>query len=344
MLRNSVRVLLCALLIFCFAMGTALAESCKYCTDESPCDVIWWVDTQERTHSRACRNHVEDKEDSFSYVVIAGPYPCTPDSTGACTVCGWDYVKDENDEDYRNAYMLEFLYMMLAEGTKPVDLVPAGKQMSVSFTDAYFENLHAAGVSAPEAMYVDTVYTLETGAASFPYTGEPITPASLSCSAYGPAGFLIQQEILTISGIQYENNTQPGTATASVTFSIRDSITETLSVSFTIAGEAQEPDIEWPLDESTALILPDTAAEIRSEAFRACDAVSVVIPAACVSVGASAFADSPALAVAVFYGGDTQIDASAFDGCQNLTIVAPAGSQAQAYARANGLAFMVLPE
>jgi len=167
-MKNLLRFSLCFALCLILCISGALAEFCRYGSNDSQCDIIWWVDTEARTHSRACKNHVEDKEDAFSYVVIDGPYPCSLDAGGACTVCGKNYGEsgggDDGDDDGGNV-----------------------------------------GVS-------------------------------------------------------------------------------------------------WPLDTRTMLSLAAETLEIRAESFTRINAASVMIPATCVSVGASAFADSPALTFAEAQG------------------------------------------
>ena len=252
MLRLSCRALLCMLLILCLGCAAAPAEEvCKYWSAESTCEIIWWVDTEARTHSRACKNHVEDKEDAFSYVVIDGPYPCSLDAGGTCTVCGWDYVRDSSDDEYMNAFMMEILAKMIAEGETPVELSASAGELSIEFTDEYFEMLEAMGVSASESMNIPTTYTLSTQQSAYPYTGSPVTPAHLAGSEYGPASFLLECGFLTISGISYENNVLPGTASASVVFSVKDSVSETLTTTFTITGGAGGGDDEGGSEDET---------------------------------------------------------------------------------------------
>lgn len=235
--------ILCALVLFislCFT--SAMAESCKYYSPDSPCDVIWWVDTENRLHCRACRNHVEDKEDMYSYVQVTGWAACTLDDGGECTTCGWDYVKDSSDDEYTEMYMLEFFYVLTEMyGYPPVEGTGSGDYLSLSFTDAYFEELEAMGIPVPERMYVSTKYTLNLpGGSSYAHTGEAVTPAvKVEASAYGPGAWMEKYGLLTIGQPTYTNNTAIGTATVKVEISVKNGKSYTLSKNFAIEKMAE---------------------------------------------------------------------------------------------------------
>ena len=57
-------------------------------------------------------------------------------------------------------------------------------------------------------------------------------------------------------------------------------------------------------------------------------------------IDGGAFASCPKLAYAQFAGADTEIGENAFDGVSSLTIIAPGGSTAEAYAIAHGFDFL----
>lgn len=85
---------------------------------------------------------------------------------------------------------------------------------------------------------------------------------------------------------------------------------------------------------------PEGVTIIGNSAFAGCEALErVVIPDGVKSVGYAAFDRCAALTEAVFPMSVEKIDEKVFRGCENVTIIAPAGSAAQAYAEANGLAW-----
>lgn len=223
-------------------VSAATVERCKYYSPDSPCDVIWWVDSDTRLHCRACRNHVEDKEDMYSYVQITGWAACTLDDGGECTTCGWDYVR-EPDVDNSEIYMLEFYMMLSMEyGNAPVDVSVSGSSLTISMTDDFFTFMEDMGVPVSETMMVKTTYTLTLpNGTSYPATGAPVTPeAKVEASEYGPGAWMTKHSLLNIGTVAYTNNTAPGTATASVEISVKNGETYTLTETFTIEGEAAE--------------------------------------------------------------------------------------------------------
>ena len=87
-------------------------------------------------------------------------------------------------------------------------------------------------------------------------------------------------------------------------------------------------------------VLPASLNIVESEAFRGGAFTYVYIPETVERIDGGAFASCPKLACAQFAGADTEIDGSAFDGVTGLTIIAPGGSTAEAFASAHGFDFM----
>ena len=87
-------------------------------------------------------------------------------------------------------------------------------------------------------------------------------------------------------------------------------------------------------------ILPSSLMRIESKAFTGGAFTYVYIPETVARIESGAFASCPKLAYAQFAGADTEIDGSAFDGVTDLTIIAPGGSTAEAFASAHGFDFM----
>lgn len=260
---------LCALLVLLMlgCMTVASAEQCKYYAPDRPCDVIWWVDGEARQHCRACRNHVEDKEDSFSYVRLTEWEDCTLDEGGECTVCGWDYVK-EPDEDNSYYYMLEF-YMMLSEemGRAPVDATVSGNKLTIGMSGDFFTFMDDMGIPYGETMMVDTTYTLTlTGGDTYAYAGAPVTPAAeVKKSEYGPGDWFAKMNLLEIGTPVYSNNTAPGKATVSVDITPKNGSTYTLTKTFTITGDDSGEDrVPGDVDGNDSVNLSDALNLLRS--------------------------------------------------------------------------------
>ena len=87
-------------------------------------------------------------------------------------------------------------------------------------------------------------------------------------------------------------------------------------------------------------ILPASLNTVESEAFTGGAFTYVFIPETVARIDGNAFASCPKLAYAQFAGADTVIDGSAFDGVTGLTIIAPNGSTAEAFATAHGFDFL----
>lgn len=236
---------LCAILAVMMigCVSVALAEQCKYGSADSPCDIIWYVDGDAQKHCRACRNHIEDKEDMSSYVQLTDWEDCTVDEeTGECSVCGTDYVNEPNDENYA-MYMLEFYMMKSAEnGTAPVIVSISGNTMSVEFTEDYLTFLDEFGLAYPSEMRSATVYTITTtGGDSFAYTGEEVKPeVTIDSTGKGPGAWMENMGRLSFGDVTYANNVNAGTATASVEVSVSKGETYAFAATFTIGDGASD--------------------------------------------------------------------------------------------------------
>ena len=89
--------------------------------------------------------------------------------------------------------------------------------------------------------------------------------------------------------------------------------------------------------------IPEGVLEIEWIAFRGCASLrSVVIPRSVQKIGSWAFQDCTNLRSVTIPNTATRIAIFAFIGCENLTIHAPAGSDAERYAKENGISFEVL--
>lgn len=328
--------------------GDSKPTHCKYGSDDT-CELGWTIDRNNQTHTRICTTHVENKEDMYSYVVVYGPEDCTIGEDEKCTVCHQDYKKDDGTikPEHYDAYMMEYYYAM----GYPIRMWVEDETLFMALSAEYFAALEKQGLVIPDSMKLPTAYsfTFEGDTKTYPYTGSAITPATLGKNENGPADFLLRVGLLTVGESVYKDNINPGEATVSVTFTAKKNITETLTVPFTITGGGigggeDEPGVTWPLPEDTMLILPKSTTKVKAQAFRGISAESIRIPEGCVAIEPYAFADCQALTSVVILGNDTGIAALAFDGCDDLTIIAPEGSKAQTFANEKGYTFRVLPE
>ena len=251
-MKHSVRTFLCLLLCLMMLPVSGLAQQavthskCKYYSAKHPCDVIWYVDVSNRMHCEACRNHVENKEDPFDYVCITDWVPCTLNNAedGECIVCGADYIKDITDDGYTDAYLTEMFMVCLMDGKSPLDVTITGNKADVTFSDYYKELLDANGIPVSESLSVPTTYTLKLSGTTFAYAGSAITPASLDYSSYGPGIWAQELGFLSVSKVTYANNDAPGTASATVNFTVsykeNTVLTKQLTVNFTITGDKED--------------------------------------------------------------------------------------------------------
>ena len=87
-------------------------------------------------------------------------------------------------------------------------------------------------------------------------------------------------------------------------------------------------------------LLPASLTRVEDGAFEGGAFGYVLIPEGVTQIESRAFAACPNLRFAKFLGESTMIDDTAFDGVTNLTIIAPVGSKAEAYASAHGCTFI----
>jgi len=181
-------VLLTLLLVFCCA--SALAEQCKYYYEDSPCEVKWWVDTQKQMHARACFNHVEEKEDMDSHVLVTDWENCTLDEGGQCTVCGWDYVREPEPDDYDEYWAMGYEYYYEWYGVPPLEITENNGKLTIAFKDDFFTFMDENGIPYTESAMVATEVTLaEVGGV-----------LNVEVSEYGPGRWLMRAGMMSVEG------------------------------------------------------------------------------------------------------------------------------------------------
>ena len=89
------------------------------------------------------------------------------------------------------------------------------------------------------------------------------------------------------------------------------------------------------------IILPDKLTSIGARAFDKCESlIKIVLPAGVESLGLGAFGNCKNLEEIHISGVISAIEMLAFEGCPKLTIYAPAGSNAEQYAKENNIPFV----
>lgn len=97
---------------------------------------------------------------------------------------------------------------------------------------------------------------------------------------------------------------------------------------------------QWEI--ASRLILPSDLTTIGEEAFAGINAIIVEIPTSCTTIGSRAFADCKDLLQIYIPESTATIALNAFSGCTNLTIYAPAGSEAIRVARYNDIPYEIV--
>ena len=82
--------------------------------------------------------------------------------------------------------------------------------------------------------------------------------------------------------------------------------------------------------------------EIDEEAFTGAVFTFIKLPDNAVRIGPRAFADCPKLTYIVILADVTEIDASAFDGVEGLTIIGVPDTRAETYAQEKNISFLPL--
>ena len=95
---------------------------------------------------------------------------------------------------------------------------------------------------------------------------------------------------------------------------------------------------QWEI--SDILRLPANLKTIEEEAFSNTDACIVYIPDGCETIESYAFRNNTNLEMIYIPASTTNIALNAFDGCENLTIYAPAGSVAIKVAKYNDIPYV----
>ncbi|MBE5810700.1 MAG: hypothetical protein E7318_07195 [Clostridiales bacterium] len=242
-----VKKILCALLVLMMAglASVALAEYCEHGSEQSPCDIGWQVDHFGQQHRRVCTNHVEEKEDPFSYMPVTEWAACTPDADGECTTCGHDYIREPVEpeplpEDELFIMMLEYYLSWCEEnGVVPFQTSASGSKLTIQLSDEFLQFSDEMGFPVTETMLAKSTATLTLpDGMTYPATGKAVKPAvELSLSEYGPGETMWMIGMMSIGDVIYVNNVSPGTATVKMVISLMTGDVYTLQQNFTIEGQ-----------------------------------------------------------------------------------------------------------
>lgn len=234
MMKKTLSLFLCLVLMMSLcSTAMAIGMECEHWTQDNPCNAWFKHIENTQTHHGYCSTH-----DS----VFTEPGDCTIGSDGACAYCHFDYtpdpVPDPTPDRDSEAMSLEMLMAAFYGATRPLSIEVAGASATLALSSEVTDEVYANGGYVSESLSVPTTYTLKlSGGTSYAYTGSAITPATLEKENDYLSNWL-QEHFWTfkISQVTYENNTEPGTATAKVTFSLDDRFYEELSVNFTITS------------------------------------------------------------------------------------------------------------
>ena len=94
--------------------------------------------------------------------------------------------------------------------------------------------------------------------------------------------------------------------------------------------------------ENVDFMLPANLKRIEAEAFPGAAFESITVHEGVTTIGPKAFMNCANLRIVIFIGANTEIDDSAFVGCNSLLIVAPADSIAARFAADHGFEFSEL--
>ena len=172
--------------------------------------------------------------------------------------------------------------------------------------------------------------TLEVESAAKIYDGEPLK-AGLRADVLPPYYSLRES---TFSSI-----TEPGEAAADIeSLKIIDAVGNDATTLFDVTVVPGK----LVVLEEPAFTVPASVQNIEEEAFAGDTMESVLLGENVASVGPKAFAGNTKLTTLIVKGSSTEFDASALEGSENVTVYAPAGSSAESFAKAAGIAFLPL--
>ena len=218
---------------------------CKYGSASSPCDIHW--EAENGQHASFCVNHVEDKEDMYSYVQVTDWEDCTLDANQVCTVCGANYApKEPEDPDYNEEMLALYDKLTEKQGRAPLEVEYSKDSMTVSVSEQYLMYMLEYGIPVPANFDKATtfVFTLADGD-SYDYTGEEICPeVVMNGNGVGPGAWLEQNDLIAIRDVTYEDNIQPGTGKAMIRVRVSGDGNYLLELEFAIKGEEKVNTVE----------------------------------------------------------------------------------------------------
>lgn len=241
---------------------------CKYGSESSPCAIYWNTAGTNKQHYAYCVNHVEDKEDMYSYVRVTDWEDCTfTENEYICDVCGTDYTPEAEPEerDYEAEMVVLYNYLLEMNGRAPMYVEHSQDSMTIELTDEFIAHMQERGIPVTESLMVATeyVFTLADGT-TYAYTGEEICPeVIMTGSEYGPGAWLEKYHLLYIRKTTYTNNIEPGEAAAETLVRLEGDGNFAFTLTFDIVGEATEERLPGDADDSEGIDLSDAIAILR---------------------------------------------------------------------------------
>ncbi len=210
---------------------------------------------------------------------------------------------------------------------------------------AALENGQWTDWSTPVSVTVDNTVKAPLDAPDFTFSASSIFSDEPVTISWSPVQNATSYEIyglpgpnITTKGTQY---TLSAGTLAPGAYAIRVQA-KAVGYASSALGAARQLTVRLPAAEQTVLTLPASLKAIEEQAFEASGANRIIVPSGCESIGSQAFARCPELTDLEVPASVTSIAGDILEGCGPVTVHAPSGSAAEAFALSHGLPFEAL--